>query len=242
MITLVNDCHGDTYDVAADGSGAVQRGARPRLPVDRQLPRHLARGPLAARAGPDEPTRTNTGPDNYGWNYAGLPASTVLHWFPDMSSGTYTGQSQGPWSIAGTSEFVVMGGEFRMVNGKAQQGLVRMAVTAIAPDLRGPTYTTNPARPVPATTATSKVRGQVSVTFGTAWDMDNERLTYDLLRDGGSTAVATTTERTNFWTLPSRTLIDTGVASGTTHTYRIRINDPSGNVLLSPTSAAVTVR
>ena len=76
------------------------------------------------------PTATNIGPDNYGWNYNGLPASTLLHWFPHLTSGSYTGQTQAAWSIAGNGNYVVIGGEFPKVNGVAQQGLVRMAVSA----------------------------------------------------------------------------------------------------------------
>ena len=34
-ITVVNDCHGDTYDVLPVGTGALQRGPRPRLQLDR---------------------------------------------------------------------------------------------------------------------------------------------------------------------------------------------------------------
>jgi hypothetical protein len=185
------------------------------------------------------PTTTNIGPDNYGWNYNGLPASSVLHWFPKLSAGSYTGQYQGPWSLAGNGTYVVLGGEFPTVNGVAQQGLVRTAVAAAAPNKRGPTYTTQPDRPVPATTATSPSPGTVQVTFGTAWDYDNATLSYELLRDGGSTAVSTTTITSNFWTLPTGTLTDSSVPAGT-HTYQVRIKDPFGNTLMSPKSNAVS--
>ena len=87
--------------------------------------------------------------------------------------------------MAGNSDYIVMGGEFPKVNGVAQQGLTRMAVTALAPNKRGPSYTTNPDRPVPPTTATSFAAGTARVGFGTAWDYDNESLTYDVLRDNG---------------------------------------------------------
>ena len=93
------------------------------------------------------PFTTNIGPDNYGWNYNGMPASKVLHWFPKLSAGTYTGASQAAWSLAGNSNYIVLGGEFPQVNGIAQQGLVRMAIRSVAPNQRGPTYTTSPPRP-----------------------------------------------------------------------------------------------
>jgi hypothetical protein len=80
----------------------------------------------------------------------------------------------------------------------------------------------------------------VQVSFGTAWDYDNNRLTYSVLRDGGTTPVYTTTVNTNFWTLPSHSFTDTGLVPGSTHTYRVRITDPLGNSLVSPVSNAVT--
>ena len=50
--------------------------------------------------------------------------------------------------------------------------------------------------------------------------------------------INTATVKTNFWTLPSRTVTDT-VTAGTTHTYQVRIKDPFGNTLLSPKSNSV---
>jgi hypothetical protein len=115
-----------------------------------------------------------------------------------------------------------------------------MAVASIAPNKSGPTYTNVPARPIPPTTATRTGTGRVTVTFGTAWDYDNNKLTYELLRDGGTTAVQSTTRLTNFWNLPTLNLYESGLVPGSTHTYQIRITDPYGNTLLSPVSNTVT--
>jgi hypothetical protein len=239
-ITVVNDCHGDTYDVLPVGAVLYSVGhahdcswirsfpdTNPRVRWQRALAETIA------------PKTTNIGPDNYGWNYNGLPASAVLQWFPKVPSGSYTGQYQGAWSLAGNASYVSLGGEFPSFNDVPQQGLVRTAVSARAPNRKGPTYTTQPARPVPATTASSTSAGTVRVTFGTAWDYDNQTLTYELLRDGGSTAVSSTQIKSNFWTLPTGTLSDTGVAPGS-HTYQVRIRDPFGNTLMSPKSNTVT--
>ena len=239
-ITVLNDCHGDTYDVYPGGAvlysvshvhdcSAV--GGFPDV-----NPRNLTQRTLAQTIAA---TRKNTGPDSYGWNYSGLPASTILHWFPNLTPGTYTGQSQAAWSIAGNGSYIVLGGEFPTVNGMAAQGLIRFAVTALAPDKAGPTYTrkTSPS-PVPATSAASPSPGKVTVTYGTAWDYDNESLTYELVRDN-ATVVTSATVKTTFWNLPIRSFTDT-VPAGTTHTYQVRIKDPFGNTLLSPKSSAVT--
>lgn len=240
-ISVVNDCHGDTYDVFPVGPVMYSVGhahdctwirsfpdTNPRVRHQRALAQTIA------------PTTTNIGPDNYGWNYNGLPASAVLHWFPQLTAGSYTGQSQGPWSITGNSDYVVMGGEFPTVNGVAQQGLVRMAVSRLAPNRRGPTYSTQPWRPVPATTATCVAPGSIRVTFGTAWDYDNNSLTYEVRRDGGSTAVYSRTINTNFWTLPSHSFTDAVLPVGSSHTYQVKIKDVFGNTIWSPKSSSVT--
>lgn len=239
-LTLVNDCHGDTYDVLPVGGVLYSVSHAHNCTWVGGFPDTSPRVRWQmALAQTITPTRTNTGPDVYGWNYSGLPASTILHWFPQLLRGTYTGQYQAAWSVVGNGTYVAMAGEFLKVNGVSQQGLTRMAVRTSAPNKVGPTYTTTPARPVPATTATRTGSGSISVSFGTAWDYDNQTLTYELLRDGGTTPVRSTTVATNFWTLPTRTLTDT-VPPGTTHTYQVRVKDALGNTVLSPRSAAVT--
>lgn len=240
-LTVVNDCHGDTYDVLplspvlysvshAHDCSAIRSfpDTNPRVRWQRAL------------AQTTTPTTTNVGPDSYGWNYNGLPASAILHWFPQFRIGTYTGQNQAAWSLAGNTSYVSFGGEFPGLNGINQQGLTRMAVVSLAPNKRGPTYATVPTRPVPATTATRTAPGTIKVTFGTAWDYDNNRLTYQVLRDGNATPVYTTTVATNFWTLPTLSFTNSGLPVGSSHTYQVRITDPFGNTLLSPVSNRVT--
>jgi len=241
-ITTVNDCHGDSYDVLPLGQVMYTVGhvhdctaigsfpdTNPRVRWQHALAFTIA------------PTGTNVGPDAYGWDFNGQPASTLLDWFPSITAGTYTGQGQAAWTLTGNADYVVFGGEFPKVNGVAQQGLTRMARSAIAPNKRGPSYTTNPNRPVPATTAVSFAAGAARVGFGTAWDYDNESLTYDVFRDNGATPVHTTSIKSNFWTLPTGGFTDTGLAPGSTHTYQIRISDPFGNVTWSPRSNVVTI-
>ena len=49
---------------------------------------------------------------NIGGSFAGRPAPAMLHWLPTLATGTYTGQDQAAWSVAGNSQYVVLGGEF----------------------------------------------------------------------------------------------------------------------------------
>ncbi len=137
----VNDCHGDTYAAVPIGrvlytvSHAYDcewMGAFPRGPEEWVNQRRALAFSTASSG------RTGTGPDSYGWNYAGLPVSSLLHWFPVLSPGTFTGQHQAAWSVAGNHDYVVLGGEFRSVNGIAQSGLVRFAVRAKAPNRQAP--------------------------------------------------------------------------------------------------------
>jgi hypothetical protein len=242
-ITVVNDCHGDTYDVLPVAGVLYSAGhahdcqwvhsfgdTRPRVRWQYLL------------AQTTDAKTTNTGPDSYRWNYKGLPASAVLHWFPQLTAGTFTGQTQAAWSLAGNASYVAVGGEFLEVNRVAQQGLVRMAVAAEAPNRRGPTYNTRPARPIPATVAGARTGGRVRVTFGTAWDYDNRVLTYDVFRDSDQKPFHTARLGTTFWQVPSKTIVDSGLQRGSQHTYRIRIRDAFGNTIFSPTSNVVTVR
>ena len=242
-ITVVNDCHGDTYDVLPVGSVLYSVEPRPRLHLDRILPRHQPESAVAARPGPDHhPDDRQQGPGQLRLELQRTSRLHRLALVPATGLGSYTGQSQAAWSLAGNGSYVVMGGEFPRVNGVAQQGLVRIAVATLAPNRSGPTYATLPARPVPATTASAAGSGAVQVTFGTAWDYDNRTLTYDLFRDGGGTPIYSTQINTNFWTLPTRSYLDSGLPRGSVHSYQVRIRDPFGNTLWSPRSSSVTVQ
>ena len=143
--------------------------------------------------------------------------------------------------MAGNADYVVFGGEFPKVNGVAQQGLTRMARTGTRDEQAWPELHHESESSLPATTAVSFAAGAARVGFGTAWDYDNESLTYDVFRDNGATPVYTTAIKSNFWTLPTGGFTDTGLAPGSTHTYQVRISDPFGNTTWSPKSNVVTI-
>lgn len=239
-VVWLNDCHGDTYDGFPQGGvfytvshahDCKWIGAFPQTDANWHINmRHALAYSTDARG-------TNTGPDNYGWNYNGQPASALLQWFPVVAVGTFTGQSQAAWSVTGNSDYTVLGGEFPSVNNVAQQGLVRFATRAIAPNKRGPARA--PAAPAP--TATSFAKGSVRVGWQSAYDMDNESLTYDVYRSGTAAPVYSTTTKTNYWTYPGMGFIDNGLTSGASYTYTIKVTDPTGNVLTLPKTPAVIV-
>jgi hypothetical protein len=235
-IRWLNDCHGDTYDVFPVGQALYSVGHAHDCSAVGQFPETSPRVWHHALAWTTYATGTNKGPDSYGWNYNGWPDSSLLHWYPTLSIGSYTGQYQAAWSITGNSSYVVLGGEFPRVNGIAQQGLVRFAVSAIAPDRVAPQ-----ASSALTPTATAQGSGTVRVAWRATWDMDNQTLTYNVLRDAGTTPIYTTTVKSNFWQLPSMAFLDTGLAPGSTHTYRVQAVDPFGNRRTSSSSNPVTV-
>jgi PKD repeat protein len=235
-INILNDCHGDTYDVFATGQVLYEVSHEHDCSAMGEFPDTNPRIWHHATAFTTYPTGTNTGPDTYGWNFNGQPDSTLLHWYPAFGLGTYTQQYQSAWAITGNSQYIALGGEFPTVNGSAQQGIVRFAISAIAPNKVGPT---------PAASLTPNAQsfssGTARVTWQATWDEDNNNLTYNVLRDGIATPVYSTTQASNFWKLPTLGFIDTGLTPGSTHTYRIQVVDPNGNKIGSTTSAPVTI-
>ncbi|CAN5125372.1 hypothetical protein BH09ACT1_BH09ACT1_13530 [soil metagenome] len=174
------------------------------------------------------------GSPNYT-DFAGQPVSTQLNWWPTLSQGTFTGQSQAAWSLSGNGNYVSVGGEFPRVNGTAQQGLVRFAISSIAPDTVGPT-TASSLTPI----VTSTTSGTARVAWQATSDQDNVTLTYSLYRDGGTTAIYTTTTNNTFWDRINLGYTDTGLATGSSHSYRVTARDPFGNTITSG-STSVTV-
>jgi PKD repeat protein len=235
-IVWANDCHGDTYDIFGVGELAYSVGhAHDCSPVG-GFPDVNPRKWYHATATTTYATGTNTGPDTYGWNYNGVPSSTLLHWYPALAVGTYTGQSQAAWAITGNANYVALGGEFPSVNGTAQQGLVRFAVKQIAPNKVAPNWISGL-----TPNAISLMAGSARVTWSETWDYDQLNLRYQVLRDGGSSPVGTVDGADDFWNLRTMGLIDTGLAPGSSHTYKIRVIDPDGNLVGSNVSAPVTI-
>jgi hypothetical protein len=235
-IVWVTDCRGDTYSSFPIGGVLYSVGhahdcrsiggnpeTNPRS-YQYALAQTVARGPNNAI--------------NVSGRFVNRPAPMPLHWLPTLTAGSFTGTNQGPWSIAGNANYVVMGGEFPRVNGTAQQGLVRFALRAIAPNRQGPQGGTQ-LKPTLANAGARTLR----ISWQAAWDRDNKRLTYQVLRGptaSGATVVATRTADTQWWNRPTMSVTDSTAPPGSSQTYRIRATDPLGNVVTSdPTTATV---
>jgi PKD repeat protein len=229
-INWLNDCHGDGYSSAVVGGILYTVGHAHNCSNIGQFPETTPRTWHRALAETTSPsctvlTNSQTG-GNYA-NFAGYPCTQQLDWYPNVALGSFTGQSQGAWSVAANSQYVVLGGEFPTVNGVAQQGLVRFAVSSIAPNKVGPKVTTT-INPV----VVSPRPGVARVIWGTGWDPDNETLTYNVFRVGSGTGgkpVYTTTAKSRFYNLPNLSWTETGLTPGQTYQYYVQVVDPFGN-------------
>ena len=233
----LEDCHGDTYSVHATGDKIYLAGhphycgnvggfaQEPTWEYNRALSFSKEVAGTIDR-------------EIHGYtNFEGLPRPQLQTWFPALSTGTYTGQSQGPWSVTGNDQYIVYGGEFQRVNYKDQQGLVRFAYKDNAPNDRAPLP--NGADFVP--TLTSTTAGQVRIRWQAASDMDNQTLTYKVIRVGANNApIHTFTADSTFWMRPGLSFIDKDLQPGSTHSYRIFVVDPTGREARS-TTQSITV-
>ncbi|WP_186307625.1 LamG-like jellyroll fold domain-containing protein, partial [Microbacterium sp. 1.5R] len=238
-LTWVEDCHGDSYSVfpTADvvyGAGHSHYCESIVGGFPQSDPWTHYRGVAFANA------VERTTPDGLAlgyFNWVGNPAPRMLHWYPTFDTGTVSGANQGAWSVTGTKDYLVMAGEFTKVNNQPQQGLVRFATTEKAPNTDGPRLSGSNWVPTAAPIAS----GAVQVSWPLNWDRDNEFLEYRVIRDGvNGSPVHTTTARSKpaDWGLPGMSFVDSGVAPGSTHTYRVRAQDAKGNVAWSTTITA----
>lgn len=218
----VNDCRGDTYSSYASG-GALYLASH-------------AHDCGNVGGFPEQPTKTfkygtavslaatgKVGPYTQGnANFTGLPAPSLQNWWPTFAAGTVTGQLQAGWSVTGNSQYVVYGGEFPLVNGVGQQGLVRFAGAGTAPNKLGPTGLGL----TPTVVSTSP--GTARVSWLESSDQDSENLTYRVYRDNGTTPVYVVTTASRWYDVTPLAFTDTGLSAGT-HTYRIGVLDATGN-------------
>ncbi|MCU1529616.1 MAG: hypothetical protein JWP75_3379 [Frondihabitans sp.] len=236
-ITWMEDCHGDSYSTAVTTTAEYVAGhAHDCATIGgfTESENTIHHGIAFSKSATQKVQTVAVG----GYtNFAGNPAPSLLNWFPDFTDGTFTGKDQATWSVAANTKYVVYGGEFTAVNGTPQQGLVRFAVSSLAPNKMGPIY--SGADIVP--TAVSTEPGRVKLSWTADADQDNSTLTYAIYRDGDNTTpVATLTGDSSVWQRPQMTYTDLGLTPGQSYYYRIRVTDPFGNTVLGD-SATITV-
>ena len=225
-LNWVEDCHGDTYSLAIS-SGAVYVAGHPHYCGGvGAFPQTQPWGFHRALAFTTDATQVlGTDPHSY-YNYGGKPGPSQLNWYPDIAPGEYTGQGQGPWSVAASDDYVVYGGEFPTVNGKPQQGLVRFAKASLAPNADGP-------RLGGAETglAVRAYGSALRVVWPANWDRDNEDLSYRLFRN--DKLVYETSADSTFYRRPNLSYLDRDVSADQVYSYRLKTTDPFGNSMWS---------
>ena len=223
-VKWIQDCRGDTYDVAPIGGVVYTASHSHNCPNIGGFPEtptrsyHRALAVTKAATGTVAPASASFG---------GQPAPSLYNWFPDLNFGTYTTLNQGPWSVRGNSSYVSLAGEFTRVNGTAQQGLVRMAVPSLAPNKQGPRVSGEAILP----TVTPQA-GYVKLAWPSNWDRDDKVLSYEVRRN--NVVIKTIKATSYFWRLPTLTFNDYSGKPGSSYQYKIRIFDPNGNSVTSP--------
>ena len=217
-VRWLQDCHGDTYDVAQT-AGAIYSVGHPHFcgniggypetgqgnPQRTLAMTRTARGTVA----------TNTEPGRSG-NFAGQPAPSLYNWWPSLNNGSYTGLGQGAWTVAASTSYVVLAGEFTQVNGRPQQGIVRFTLPSVQNVRTGPVDRTAATAP----TVAAGAGGTAQVTWRANWDRDELTIGYDVLRDG--IVVGQVSRASTFWNRPTVAFTDRGLVAGRTYQYRIR--------------------
>lgn len=222
-IVFINDCHGDSYSAIPIGKVLYSVShAHDCQPMD-----YFPEGGTAHRALAETTTKsgTNNAPKTKYSSFKGTPHSKQLAWYPTLTSGVFTGQSQAAWSVTGNANYLALGGEFLATNGRSQQGLVRYAISSKAPNTVGPTeYATSGIKAGKVSSS-----GSSKVTYKTTWDQDNAVLTYKIYRDDQTTPIYTKSRNTRFWNVKNFSITDTKLKAGSTHKYTLVVSDPFGN-------------
>ncbi|MGC4112973.1 MAG: LamG domain-containing protein [Nocardioides sp.] len=157
---------------------------------------------------------------------------TFVHWTPNTNgSGS---APTGPHVMANDGNQIIVGGDFTSVNGTNQQGLARFVANGnhATPAVPGRNINADPFGGQPATLASNlQITAQptkantLTVEVPAVEDIDSGTLTYRIYRDNGSTPVATLTAESYPWNRPVLRFDDTGLAAGSTHTYRVSASD-----------------
>lgn len=220
------DCHGDTYDSQPMNGAVYSVSHHHHCENIASFPEQSPRQHWRANAFTAQATGT-VRPNNQGGygNFAGYGSPSQINWFPDLTAGSFTGQTQAGWSVEGNADYLVIGGEFPKVNGVNQQGLVRFAVAAKAPKKIG--HQVSAANSAPTARALSG--DAVRVSWPTNWDRDDKQLTYEVRRAGVATPVHTVTAESLWWQRRTLTFVDSGLSANTSYTYQIREYDQDGN-------------
>ncbi len=158
---------------------------------------------------------------------------SFVHWSPNTNATSVGGTtSVGPQVMASDGRQVFVGGDFTRVTGVNQAGLARFSPNGdtATPEVVGRSYNGDPwpnttpftVSRMPVTVQPTKT-GTLTVEFPAVHDPDTGTLTYRVYRDGSNTPIGAATQQAESfaWSHPVMRFDDTGLAAGSTHTYRV---------------------
>lgn len=244
-IKWLADCHGDNYDSTVS-AGVVYTASHPHDcsnigAFPEQTPKRVEwRGAAFTVAATGDVQPNALLPEKFK-DFLGYKAPSVVNWFPafsipkcstsDCSERLYS--TQPTMSIESSGDYVVVGGQFPTVNGTAQQGLVRFARPASAPNKSAPrVYFSDPGNnsgSLGAPTVRAVASNRVRVTAA-PWDRDSTVLSsVQLWRADKTSPVYSATDVTSLWWRTSVAYTDTDVSPGRTYSYYLKLTDRDGN-------------
>ncbi|MBB5158570.1 PQQ-binding-like beta-propeller repeat protein [Saccharopolyspora phatthalungensis] len=163
---------------------------------------------------------------------AGDPVPELLPWLPYTNGGPSNSPwLNGPWAVAADDHYVVVGGEFTVVNGVAQQSLTRFAARGVPGALN---Y--GPQVPFQAPDLSRRLFGGIVIEWTGTWDAQNSEIRYEVMRSGTENPIYTTTSKAWPWTVSTMSFTDDQPPQGTVE-YWIRAVDADGAVLSTPRSS-----
>ncbi|MFE7845375.1 PKD domain-containing protein [Microbacterium sp. NPDC057407] len=229
-IRWIADCHGDHYGIYSDGTNVYSTGhehdcqTANGFPQASGNPGNMRNATVYTAAAKGTLTRSPSTGSIYS-DWSGYPAPAAINWYPDWMTGTATGQGQAGWTATGNSQYLLVGGEFPLVNNIRSQGIARFAVDPPGGAKQGPRLSGVDWTP----TAKSVESGSARIQFPANWDRDDLNITYELWAQGGTQPLATSTAQSMFWNRPTQVLSAGGFTPGSTQTFYVVAKDGDGN-------------
>ncbi|MBZ5739515.1 PKD domain-containing protein [Nocardioides mangrovi] len=161
-----------------------------------------------------------------------LSDGSFVHWTPNTNSSGSA--ATGPHAMANDGTQIIVGGDFTTVNKVSQTYLTRFVANGdqATPTVPGRSLDSDPFGGNPgvltanlAITVQPTKANTLTVLIPTTDDNDSGTLTYNVYRDNGTTPIATMTAESYFWSRPTLRFDDTGLAAGSTHSYRVSASD-----------------
>ncbi|GAA2795942.1 hypothetical protein [Saccharopolyspora taberi] len=223
----MDGCYGDTQSVAVAGGVLYSASHTHDCAAINAVPEN---GRIDyQRLLAETTTATGTAQRSVNHVRSGDPVPELLPWLPNTNGGPSTSPwLNGPWAVDTDGRYVVVGGEFTVVNGVPQQSLTRFAARGVPGAVNN-----GPQVPFPAPSVNRRLFGGNVIRWQGTWDAQNRELGYEVMRSDTPQPIHTTTRSAWPWTLSELSFTDQNPPRGRVE-YWIRAVDADGAVLSSP--------